>query len=268
MPSFLVVTGFLVNVEKPVKAYALYLSKIALAYIVMVSGYAVLSLFLPVRDGLTQPSWQAFAHVLFIKSIGPYWFLHLMVVCGVLYYAAFRVAPKVSMAAKLSIFATPHYTHCPVHALLNISFAAYYFVGVAIRHLVKDFSKVYVSSLWPIIPFLFLVGTPKFQDWATISILVSVFCFFCFAAKLHTYLGNKAQAVAHYIGRNTFPIYIFHPIFTMLAKFTLPAFAFEPTGLLHAAVSVVMGVIGSIYLARALDYTRTSYLLGRSKLIR
>ena len=57
-------------------------------------------------------------------------------------------------------------------------------------------------------------------------------------------------------------------IFTMLAKFTLPAFAFEPTGLLHAAVSVVMGVIGSIYLARALDYTRTSYLLGRSKLIR
>ena len=27
MPSFLVVTGFLVNVEKPVKAYALYLSK-------------------------------------------------------------------------------------------------------------------------------------------------------------------------------------------------------------------------------------------------
>ena len=67
------------------------------------------------------------------------------------------------------------------------------------------------------------------------------------------------KAVAHYVGRNTFPIYIFHPIFTMLAKFTLPAFAFEPTGLLHAAVSVAMGVIGSIYLARALDYTRTSY---------
>ena len=109
----------------------------------MASGYAVLSLFLPVTDGLTQPSWQAFAHVLFIKSIGPYWFLHLMVVCGVLYYAAFRVAPKVSMAAKLSIFATPHYTHCPVHALLNISFAAYYFVGVAIRHLVKDFSMAH-----------------------------------------------------------------------------------------------------------------------------
>lgn len=127
---------------------------------------------------------------------------------------------------------------------------------------------MYVSSLWPVIPFLLLVGTPKFQDWGTISILVSVFCFFCFAAKLHTYLGNKAQAVAHYIGRNTFPIYIFHPIFTMLAKFTLPAFAFEPTGLLHAAVSVAMGVIGSIYLARALDYTRMSYLFGRNKLIR
>ena len=268
MPSFLVVTGFLVNINKPLKTYALYLSKIALAYVVMVSGYAALSLFLPVRDGLTQPTWQAFAHVLFIKSIGPYWFLHLMVVCGVLYYASFRVVPKISTAAKLSIFATFIILTALFTPLLNIRFAAYYFVGVVIRHLVKDFSKVYTSSLWPIIPFLLLVGMPKFQDWATISILVSVFCFFCFAAKLHTYLGNKAQAVAHYIGRNTFPIYIFHPIFTMLAKFILPAFAFEPTGLLHAAVSVVMGVIGSIYLARALDYTRTSYLLGRSKLIR
>ena len=234
----------------------------------MASGYAALSLFLPVRDGLTQPTWQAYAHVLFIKSIGPYWFLHLMVVCGVLYFASFRVAPKVSMAAKLSIFATFIILTAQFTPLLNIRFAAYYFVGVGIRHLVKDFSKVYTSSLWPIIPFLLLVGTPKFQDWATISILVSVFCFFCFAAKLHTYLGNKAQAVAHYIGRNTFPIYIFHPIFTMLAKFIFPAFAFESTGLFHAAVSVVMGVIGSIYLARALDYTRTSYLFGRSKLIR
>lgn len=147
-------------------------------------------------------------------------------------------------------------------------FAAYYFVGVGIRHLVKDFSKVYVSSLWPVMPFLFLVGTPTFQDWTTISILISVFCFFSFAAKLHSYLGNKMKAVAHYIGRNTFPIYIFHPIFTMLAKFILPVFAFEPTGLLHAAVSVAMGVIGSIYLARALDYTRMSYLFGRNKLIR
>ena len=165
MPSFLVVTGFLVNVEKPVKAYALYLSKVALAYVIMVSGYAALSLFLPVRDGLTQPTWQAFAHVLFIKSIGPYWFLHLMVICGVLYYASFRVAPKVSMAAKLSIFATLIIFTAQFTPLLNIRFAAYYFVGVVVRHLVKDFSKVYVSSLWPITPFLLLVGTPKFQDW-------------------------------------------------------------------------------------------------------
>ena len=106
MPSFLVVTGFLVNVGKPVKAYALYLSKIALAYVIMVSGYAALSLFLPVRDGLTQPTWQAFAHVLFIKSIGPYWFLHLMVVCGVLITQHF-VSPQKSAWRPSSLFSPP-----------------------------------------------------------------------------------------------------------------------------------------------------------------
>ena len=70
-----------------------------------------------------------------------------MVICGVLYYASFRVAPKVSMAAKLSIFATLIIFTAQFTPLLNIRLAAYYFVGVVVRHLVKDFSKVYVSSL-------------------------------------------------------------------------------------------------------------------------
>ena len=268
MPTFLVITGFLVNVHKPAKTYARYIAKIVLAYAIMVSGFAVMSLYLPVRDGLSEASWTALAQVLFVKSIGPYWFLHLMVVCGTLYYVAFHANAKLGSVAKLSIFATLIILMSQLTPLLNIRFAAYYFVGVVIRQFTADFSNVYKASLWAVIPFLLLVGTPAFQDWATLSVLASVFCFFAFTAKLYAFLGDKPREVLHYIGRNTFPIYIFHPIFTMLAKFILPAFSFEPTGLLHAAVSVVMGIVGSIYLARVLDYTHISLIFGRKRLMR
>lgn len=52
MPTFLMITGYLVNINKSIKDYALYILKIWLPYLILVIGYAVLSLYLPVRDGI------------------------------------------------------------------------------------------------------------------------------------------------------------------------------------------------------------------------
>ena len=46
------ITGYLVNINKSIKDYALYILKIWLPYLILVIGYAVLSLYLPVRDGI------------------------------------------------------------------------------------------------------------------------------------------------------------------------------------------------------------------------
>ena len=50
MPTFLFITGYLVNIDKSIKDFLRYLLQIFLPYIIFVMGYAVLSLYLPVRD--------------------------------------------------------------------------------------------------------------------------------------------------------------------------------------------------------------------------
>lgn len=53
MPAFLIITGYLVNIRKTPRQFGVCLLQMAIPYAIMVIGYMVLSLYLPVRDGIT-----------------------------------------------------------------------------------------------------------------------------------------------------------------------------------------------------------------------
>ena len=151
---------------------------------ILVIGYAALSLFLPVRDGIKTFDIPAILNILFIKSIGPYWFLHVMIVCGIVYYFTFHIFNKLSITAKYSIFATVLIAVTLLTPpILSLKNAIYYFIGVGIRQYQKDFSEIYQNSIWPLIPFGILITSQSFQHWDTICILACVISFFLF---LHT----------------------------------------------------------------------------------
>lgn len=268
MPTFLIITGYLVNVNKTVWGFAIYVWRIWLPYMIMVLGMASLSLYLPVRDGIDTFDMPTILNVLFIRSIGPYWFLHTMVVCGIIYFAAFRLARKMDMIGKLSVFASLLIVVALLTPFLNIKSATFYFIGVGIRHFAKDFSQVYRKSPWPLMPFALLISDTGFHDWGAISILVCAISFLCFSAYFVSFLPEGAKTVLEYIGRNTFPIYIFHPIFTMLAKFMLPAFCFDSSGIVHAVFTIVMSIAGSICIGFCLDRTHLAYIFGRQGILR
>ncbi len=268
MPTFLIITGFLVNIDKSVPAFLRYIGQIALPYVIFVTGFAYLSLYLPVRGGITTFDLPTIAEIIFIKSIGPYWFFHTMIVCGILYYTTFRIFHQAAVTTRYLLFATALIVVGLWTPFLNLKAAIYYFLGVGVRWLVGDFSRIYRVSLWALLPFALLVSRPDFQDWGTISTLVCVVCFLCFSSFFIPYFRGPARTAVEYVGRNTFPIYIFHPIFTMLAKFLVPLFSFDPTGLLHAFFSVAMCIAGSLWLARFMDRFRLSYLLGRPRILR
>lgn len=92
MPAFLIITGYLVNIRKTPRQFGVYLLQMAIPYTIMVIGYMVLSLYLPVRDGITGLSWETTFRILFIRSIGPYWFFRVIIICSTLYYIVFRCA--------------------------------------------------------------------------------------------------------------------------------------------------------------------------------
>lgn len=268
MPAFLILTGFLVNVEKNVAKFSLYLVRLILPYTIMVVAFMVMSLYLPVRGGVEDLSPETVCRVLFVTSIGPYWYFRVMIICGALYYLSFMLFRRCSLVSRLSAFATLLILFSYLTPSLGLSSAAYYYIGVLLRHGVKDLSKVMPHSLLPVIPFSLLIANAKFHDWGCLAVPVCCFCFFSFTARVSDYFRGRFSSVMSYIGRNTLPIYIFHPIFTMAAKYALPLFAFDKTGLLHTFLTIITGLAGSLAIAYAMDYCHVSIIFGKKRILR
>lgn len=270
MPTFLLITGYLVNVEKSKREFTKYLIRLFLPYAIMVIGYSVLSFYLPVQDGLTEMSLKAIMTKVFITSIGPYWFLQTMIVCGIIYYACFHFLRShlelISILYILCIALIIIADHSPV---LSIKAIPYYFLGATLRLAHVGFNDFFKKSPFAILPIIILLLHDDMRDWGSIAILTVVYCLISFLS----WLGDLVCTWSLYkhilfVGANTLPIYLFHPIFTMLAKFYLPFFAFDTTGIIHVIATIVIAVIGSLLIAYIMEKSRLSYLFYRRTMLR
>ena len=267
MPSFLIITGYLVNIDKNLRQFSVYILRIALPYIIMVTAFSLASLVMPVRDGLSELSVSALAERIFVTSISPYWFLYDMIVCGVAYYAVFSIAPRsLGLASRLSVFACLLYVEAWFIPLLTFGDASLYFIGVALRQMGVGFVRAFRPSFFSLLPFsVLIVQRDLWNKW--LCLLLPFFAI-SFLVWCHDVFPSRIRNLMNYLGHNTLPIYIFHPIFTMLSKFYLPFFAFDSTGILHAAATIVLSFLGSILIAKVLDKTGISRIFGTNALIR
>jgi len=270
MPAFLLVTGYLVNINKSVKAFFLYILRLAVPYTIMVTGFSVLSFYLPVRDGLTELTVSAIVHKVLVTSIGPYWFLHTMIVCGTIYYAVYHLAHRhLSMPSLLILIAIAMLAFGSATELLNVRAAAYYFLGVVMRQGGLTVKGVFRPSALAIFLLVALASMPQFHDWAYLTVLFSTYCCISFLLWTHSkYAGRKSADILHYIGANTLPVYLFHPIFTMAAKYCHGIFAFDSTEILFAIFTILLSLSGSLAIAWMLDRSRLSYVFGCRRILR
>ena len=264
MPTFLIITGYLVNIEKSSKEMGRYLMCLALPYVIMVTGFSVLSYFMPVRDGITELSLSQICEKIFVTSIGPYWFIQTMIICGILYYGSFKGAiwgtlrqgkTTMSTTTSLFIFATLLLLLSKTPAL-SPSAATYYFIG---------------AVLW-----INLLGLEEWYDWGTLAIVFSCWCCISSLMWIHSLIKRlqdnvsvrKTEDTLLYMGRNTLPIYLFHPIFTMAAKFYHPLFNWDRSEICFALVTIFIAIAGSIGIAKMMEKTRLAYLFGKGKILR
>ena len=326
MPTFLIITGYLVNIGKTGRQFGKYLLCLALPYVIMVTGFSVLSYFLPVRDGITELSLTQICEKIFVTSIGPYWFIQTMIICGILYYGSFRACNMISkyrgrcfcrnnkendfcsnskeiepccnskennscknskgnepcsninkgkteetlsLTTRLFLLAILMLLVSKTPAL-NITAAIYYFAGVVIRQCRIDFNKVFHPTplafiLWP-----FILYREDLYNWGNIAVAFSCWC--CISALMWLNQYYKSQMIGKstllYIGKNTLPIYLFHPIFTMVAKFYHPLFAFDKSEILLAAFTIILAIAGSIAIAKVMEKTKLAYFFGKKEILR
>lgn len=284
MPTFLIITGYLVNIGKSPKEMGRYLMCLALPYVIMVTGFSVLSYFMPVRDGITELSLSQICEKIFVTSIGPYWFIQTMIICGILYYVSFKGATwrklrqgetTMSTTTSLFIFATLFLLLSKTPAL-SPSAATYYFIGVVLRQCHIGFDRIFRPSPAALLLWLLLLGMEEWYDWGTLAIVFSCWCCISSLMWIHSLIirlqdkacVRKTEDTLLYIGRNTLPIYLFHPIFTMAAKFYHPFFGWDKSEIIFALVTIFIAIAGSIGIAKMMEKTHLAYLFGKGKMLR
>lgn len=284
MPTFLIITGYLVNIEKSPKEMGRYLMCLALPYVIMVTGFSVLSYFMPVRDGITELSLSQICEKIFVTSIGPYWFIQTMIICGILYYVSFKGAiwgtlrqgkTTMSTTTSLFIFATLLLLLSKTPAL-SPSAATYYFIGAVLRQCHIGFDRIFRPSPVALLLWINLLGLEEWYDWGTLAIVFSCWCCISSLMWIHSLIKRlqdnacvrKTEATLLYMGRNTLPIYLFHPIFTMAAKFYHPLFSWDRSEIIFALVTIFIAIAGSIGIAKMMEKTRLAYLFGKGKILR
>lgn len=284
MPTFLIITGYLVNIEKSPKEMGRYLMCLALPYVIMVTGFSVLSYFMPVRDGITELSLSQICEKIFVTSIGPYWFIQTMIICGILYYVSFKGAiwgtlrqgkTTMSTTTSLFIFATLLLLLSKTPAL-SPSAATYYFIGAVLRQCHIGFDRIFRPSPVALLLWINLLGLEEWYDWGTLAIVFSCWCCISSLMWIHSLINHlqdnacvrKTEATLLYMGRNTLPIYLFHPIFTMAAKFYHPLFNWDRNEICFALVTIFIAIAGSIGIAKMMEKTHLAYLFGKGKMLR
>ena len=80
MPGFLLISGFLSNTDKPLKAFARQLLWLMVPYMVMEAGYTVMASLLPIREHIDRLTLGVLLEKLFLAPLGPYWYLHTLMV--------------------------------------------------------------------------------------------------------------------------------------------------------------------------------------------
>lgn len=246
MPVFLLISGYLTHIGKPAREFLRKYLWIFIPYAVMETGYAVASSLLPVRQGLEELSLPAVVEALFVSPVGPYWYLHTLMLCALFYYAVFRLVRGQTLT-RFILLGLGFYGLARLH-LLAFENAAYFLGGCILAQSGVQLNRFFRPSLWAAAPLVLLCA----------GVLITYLAA-CLLLRFYPLLTPRLRRGSLYIGRHTLAVLLFSPLFTMLAKGYLPLLAFDPTGMLFLATATALAVGGSFAIEQAI------YRLGLSR---
>ncbi|MDO4770708.1 acyltransferase [Porphyromonas sp.] len=251
MSGFLMISGFLMNTKKDTKAVLNSLLWLFIPYAIMETGYVFMASILPIREHIDILTPLLLVDKIFLHPIGPYWYLHTLIICYVIWYLIDRFAGEcLAVSAFWVIIALYALSHT---GIISVDNALYFMLGALIRQIGLRFDKVFYATIWVIIPLVVLCYFPSNLNRGTFAGIVITYLAICFLLSLYPYLSQRAKRISQFVGRNTLPLLLFSPIFTLLSKPLVPVLSFDPTGLLFTAVAVVFTVMGSFTIAWLID---------------
>ena len=252
MPAFLIISGYLTNVQKDIRSFMRKLLWIFIPYLCLETGYVLMSHILPVRENVPEISSSILLHKIFLKPLGPYWYLHTLIICSLLYYLTFRYTRMKTISQVillgLGLFAVSYWG-----GIIVLANAIYFLAGVIIKQSKLPFIRIFQPSLLALVPMILLCCFPDNLNRGILAGITITYLAIIISLYAHSYLSKGIRQCSYFIGRNTLVIFLFSPLFTILCKMFLPFLFFEPTGILFMIISVAITVSGCIVIAWSMD---------------
>ena len=123
MPVFLLISGYLMNISKKWSTFLLTIVGLVIPYLVMESGYTVMASLLPINEHIDHLTVGVFFDKLLLHPLGPYWYLHTLILCGLTYRLINRTIPMILV----------FYLFSHVLGILSFPLAMYFLIGAVLR---------------------------------------------------------------------------------------------------------------------------------------
>ena len=245
MPAFLVISGWLMNIEAPLPHFGRMISKILLPYIVFESGYIVISALKMVAVPIAELNVSTFLYHFFASPVGPYWFLHTLIICAVVYKLWHTIfassTSKQALAMVLTIWLLAQYVH-----IISFASGCFFIAGAVLRRSNIHLTSVLSPNILALIALAVLCTNPDFFVEESLSGIAIVYVMMSVMLLFYNLSPHFLRSKVCYLGQRTLPIYLYSPLFTFLFKAFKLYFNFDPTRFVFAFVATTCCIIGSL----------------------
>ena len=263
MPAFLVISGFVMNIQKTPRKFARTMWWLFVPYVVMESGYILMASALPIKEHIAHLTPLVFVQCLVVHPLGPYWYLQTLIVCGCIYYGIFATMPRLPIATKILMIWVSYFI-CSKLEILSLSCGCFFLAGVAIKQLGFKLHKTLALSWWALVGMAIIASDVTHYDRNTVYGIAIVYLAMSISVFIFGFIKGTVRFACLYIGRHTLSIILFSPIFTLLCKPLVPLFSFDKTGMLFLIIAQIIVLSGSIGISLIMDYLHISpYFFGK-----
>ncbi|MEG1607619.1 MAG: acyltransferase family protein [Mucinivorans sp.] len=266
MPAFLIISGYLTNINRGAGPFFRGLMWIFIPYAIMEMGYVAACSVLPVSEAIDHLSVALLLEKTLLGPLGPYWYLHTLIVCSALYFSVYKLLSAQSPIVRLLVLALGFYALS--FGVISWPNAMYFTFGLLLRQNGVAFLSFFRPSPLALVPLVLLCTWGQNLDRATLAGVLIVYLVISVLLWLYTLLGQTLRRPIEFLGRNTLVVLLFSPIFTILAKGLIPLLCFDPTGLCFMVLALGLTLGGCLLIGWVCDRLRISrFFFGRTEVL-
>ena len=266
MSAFLIISGYLANVDKQPGAFAKGVLRIAVPYLLFEALYILMQYFLGrslgAHNAIESLTATDFVTRLLTMPTGPYWYLHTLVICTLIYWLVYRVL-RLQGISGLALSGLILFGLSLVIEGLDWSNVIYFLIGLFVMRSGLSFLRVFTPSFIALLPLMVLFAfRENYHNGSLAGVAITVLVISLLLA-VYPYCFKVIRDGLCYIGRNSLAIVVFSPIFTIVTKMAAPYFSFDPTAICFALIALAVIVACCLlcaYLSDKLKLSRFIFL--------